>query len=408
SNEVFNEGLLRKLALSSGAVKRFRKLSGSQLFDLLLFDGNCSLNQLSMQATARHGLVISKQGLHQKFNEGMQAFMKSAFEKLLAVKLTDEAIQGLEITIKDSTRFALPANMAGELSGLAGSGMEAGAAVQFEFGLKSGRADIKLTAANANDQQESHLGKEYIRPGEVYIRDLGYTHAAYMVNVAEKGAFFVNKLHSQALIYTRKGDGYELLDLATVKGLTDIQAFIGAQKLPVRLVIEPVSEGVKNKRIAQLAKYNKKKGHKTSEQFKLRAGFNLFVTNMDGEAYSAALIQELYHLRWQVELVFKAWKSIMGLNQIGKGCIYRTWCRLYAKLIWVILGWKATTAIGKVGQVSPLKVYGLVAATKEALRQQLWKTNGHWLQIIGKLPFSKVQKEQRKQRLKIEDIISII
>lgn len=384
---------------------RARKLTAAQLFDLLLFDAGCSLNGLSMQATQRHGVCISKQALHQKFSKSTEDFMEGAFNKLLAVKMPEEAIKGLEITIKDATRFALPANMATALPGLAGAGMEAGAAVQFEFGLKSGRADIKVTKASANDQGESRLDRESIRPGEVYVRDLGYASAAYMANIAEKSAFFVNKLNSKALIYTLGGDGYSLLDLSTVKELTDIQAFIGKQKLPVRLVAEPVSNGLKEKRIANLAKYNKKKGHKTSEQFKLRAGFNLFVTNMDGEAYSAALIQELYHLRWQVELVFKAWKSIMELHVIGKGSIHRTWCRLYAKLIWVMLGWKVTTAIGRVGKISPLKVYGLVAATREALRGQLWGMNGRWLQMIGKMAIAKVLKEQRKGRLKTEDAI---
>lgn len=405
SAAVFNEGYLDKLAKTTGAIKRTRKVSGSQLADLLLFEAGGSLNEMSMQLLLKHGVEVSKQGLHQRFSEGTISFMKSILDALLSVELPVTELQGLEIMIKDSTRFALPDIISEELSGLAGSGMKAGASVQFEFGLKSGKSRIGLTAANVNDQSESRRDQTDISSNEVYLRDLGYAHIGYMNNITECSAFFVNKLSPRTIIYIKHDDRFLELDLTLIDRTTDMQVYIGKQKFPVRLIIEPVDEKTKAARITRVNKYNKKKGLSTTNRFKLRSGYNIILTNLDKDEYDAALIQQLYRLRWQVELVFKAWKSMMQLHLIGKGCIHRTWCRLYGKLIWVMLGWKITMSVGRIGQVSLLKTYGLIASTRESLRQQLWKLSNRWLEMMHRIPTSRLAKEQRKGRLKTENVI---
>jgi hypothetical protein len=386
-------------------MKRKRKLDGRAMLDQLLFGEGQSYNGISMQLIRRNGIDISKQGLHQRHNEQMEEFIKAVFAKALSITLPEEEIKGLELVIKDSTRFALPPNMAERFPGNGGAGMKAGATVQFEFGIKSGKSSIKLTAANIYDQHESNLDMETIMPGQLYLRDLGYAHQKYMSNIEEKKAFFINKLTPKTLIYTRNKEGYQKLDLQKIKGVFDGQAYIGKEKMPVRIIIEPVSDELKNKRVATNEKYNKRKGSKTSEHFKQRAGFNIMLTNLSVKEYNTVLIQKLYHLRWQIELVFKAWKSFLEINNIRKAGPKRITCVLYAKLIWAILSWKICQAIGKIGHVSILKVHNLIADTRESLYEQFWKINSKWLQMLKSIPFMRLQKEQRKYRLKTEEMI---
>ena len=156
-SEVFTPGLLDGLAKTSGAVQRIRKLDGAALLDTLLFDQDQSYNGISMQLMRRREVDVSRQALHQKYNGKMEDFVKAVFEQLLTVGLPEEEIQGMELYIKDSTKFALPESMAGLYPGTKGNGIKAGVSVQFEFGIKSGQSTIKLTAANANDQGESNL-----------------------------------------------------------------------------------------------------------------------------------------------------------------------------------------------------------------------------------------------------------
>lgn len=406
--EVFTPVILNDMAKTSGAIKRIRKLDGAALLDTVLFDPDESYNGISMQLMRRRDLDVSKQALHHKYNGQMKDFVKAAFERILIVGLPEEEIQGMEIKIKDSTKFGLPDSMAKLFPGTKGKGIKAGVSVQFEFGIKSGTSTIKLTAANENDQCESHLDKELICPGTLYIRDLAYAHMAYMNNIRDKEAFFINKLNAKAVIYTRNGEEYKEFDLAALQNMNSVfdqQVYIGKEKMPARVIIEPVSAELKASRIANTEKENKKKGQATSEYFKLRAGFNFIVTNLSAEKHKAELIQKLYHLRWQIELVFKAWKSLLKIDHIKKTNEQRILCMLYGKLLWAVLSWKIYTAIGKIGQTSVLKVHGLIAETKELLREQLWGINTKWLQLLANIPLKRVLKEQKKNRPKTKELI---
>jgi hypothetical protein len=295
--------------------------------------------------------------------------------------------------------------------GTKGNGIKAGVSVQFEFGIKSGTSTIKLTAANANDQGESNLDKETVRPGAIYMRDLGYAHMGYMNNIREKGAFFINKLNVKAIIYILKGKKYvplKLSGLQNMVGVFDQEVYIGAEKMPVRVIIEPVSAELKAARIAASEKESKKKGYATSDYFKLRAGFNFIVSNLPSEKYSYGLLQKLYHLRWQIELVFKSWKSSLKVHQIKKTNTQRVMCMLYGKLIWAVLSWKIYMAIGKIGQISILKVHSMIAETKESLRDLFWGVNKQWMQMLSNIPLKRLLKEQKKHRIKTEELIITI
>lgn len=405
---MFGAGVLDAMAKESGVIKRLRKLDGAALLDTALCDDNQSFNGFSMQLMRSRELDVSRQAVHQKYCGKMADFLKAVFEKLLAAGLQEELIKELELYIKDSTKFALPESMAELYPGTKGKGMKAGVSVQFEFGIRSGQSSIKLTAANENDQGESNADKETIQKGALYMRDLGYAHMGYMNNIREKGAFFINKLNVKAIIYTLVNERYAALDLSLLQHMTGIfdgQVYIGEEKMPSRLIIEPVSADLKAARIAAAEKESKKKGYATSDYFKLRAGFNFIMTNLPAEKYSAELIQKLYHLRWQIELVFKAWKSFLKVHDIKKTNTQRISCMLYSKLIWAVLSWKIYTAIGKIGQASILKIHRLIADTKELLREQLWGTNTKWLRMLADTPLKRVLKEHKKNRLKTDELI---
>ena len=97
----------------------------------------------------------------------------------------------------------------------------------------------------------------------------------------------------------------------------DKEVYIGEkEKFPVRLIIELVPEEVFNTRMQKVNKYNKKKGHQTRKEYKNRARFNLFITNITDEMIDGEAIAKIYKIRWQIELIFKTWKSIFGLDNI--------------------------------------------------------------------------------------------
>jgi len=49
---------------------------------------------------------------------------------------------------------------------------------------------------------------------------------------------------------------------------------------------------------------------------------------------------QLYRLRWQIELVFKSWKSLLDIHKVKAVKRERLECQLIAKFIWILLNWK--------------------------------------------------------------------
>ena len=60
---------------------------------------------------------------------------------------------------------------------------------------------------------------------------------------------------------------------------------------------------------------------------------SLFITNTSEGMLKTAEIIELYRLRWQIELVFKTWKSLLNVHKVKAVKKERLECHLIAKFI---------------------------------------------------------------------------
>ncbi|MES9858983.1 MAG: hypothetical protein ABW166_20635 [Sedimenticola sp.] len=87
----FSEQELNQLAQEAGFVKREGKLNGSMFLDLIVFNSehlkDQSLNDLSVLLKSENGIDITKQSLHERFNETAVSFLKKALENLLKKQL---------------------------------------------------------------------------------------------------------------------------------------------------------------------------------------------------------------------------------------------------------------------------------------------------------------------------------
>ena len=108
----------------------------------------------------------------------------------------------------------------------------------------------------------------------------------------------------------------------------------------MRLIIELVPEEVLATRMQKVNKYNKKKGHQTGKEYKNRARFNLFITNITEEMLNGEAIVKIYRIRWQIELIFKTWKSVFGLDNIGQMKYERLMCILNTRLLLILINWE--------------------------------------------------------------------
>jgi hypothetical protein len=188
-----------------------------------------------------------------------------------------------------------------------------------------------------------------VRAGDLNIRDLGYFAMDYFKSVENAGAYFLSRLNTKILVYQRKRGKlqefdfekvYQRMKTGNIKRL-DQKVYIGEkEKFPVRLIIELVPEEVVATRMQKVDKYNKKKGRQTGEEYKKRAQFNLFITNIKEGMLDGEAIIKIYRIRWQIELIFKTWKSVFGLDNIGQMKYERLICILNIRLLLIMINWE--------------------------------------------------------------------
>ncbi|MCT4594466.1 MAG: transposase [Anaeromicrobium sp.] len=62
-------------------------------------------------------------------------------------------------------------------------------------------------------------------------------------------------------------------------------------------------------------------------------GITMYITNVDSSIIPNNKIYEIYSLRWQIEIMFKIWKSIFNISRSKPVKIERFKCQIYGKLI---------------------------------------------------------------------------
>lgn len=205
----------------------------------------------------------------------------------------------------------------------------------------TGRVDgIDLT-----DQSDvEHLSRFPCAAGDICIADRGYAKPGDLRNVMAAGADFVVRSGWRALgLIDEQGEAFRLFDVLAKVGdqPQNHAAWLksgekGKPPVPIRLVIARLPPNQAEKARAKLAANFRKRCRTESPSSLEAAGFIVIATSL-GENYSAGDILDLYRLRWQVELLFKRFKSLMDLGALPAKCpkLAKTW--ILAKLVLALL-----------------------------------------------------------------------
>jgi hypothetical protein len=362
---MFDKKYLECLARKHRFVQRSSRLNAFNFVNLLLFAGQhieeFSLEDLGNDLNDQFGLTISKQGLNQRFNSKGVEFMK----ELLTLQLSRHVQAGdlsqiptykkrfNRIRIKDSTRFTLPEGFASAYKGHGGGGSSSQISIQYEYDILSGRTmDLSLTGACRNDQQDSKETLDTIQKGDLLMRDLAYAGQAYLRRVDQEGAYYLNRLNTSWTVFDAENKPIDFVKIhKKIKRykleVIEVEAFvqIGKKgkdgKLPTRLFASKVSQHVYKNRIRKAEKEARRRGYKVSDKFRAAAWMDLFITNIPREWLAPKEVQRTYGLRWQVELIFKMWKSQARINKVRHVKLERFECQLIGRFIWLLINWQA-------------------------------------------------------------------
>jgi hypothetical protein len=320
---------LTALARQTGFLKRLpRKIPIPRLalaLVALAAETVLSLERVATAVSLTARTSYTKQAFHERLGLSLQDFLLGIATALLGqlglpIKNRGWFRAFRRVLVHDSTLEPLPADLAHLFPGPANGRKRryASLKIQFVCDLLSGQTlQLSLSGFTRNDQAAAPDILKILRRGDLLLRDLGYFVLKVFQRIMLKGAFFLSRYRHGTNLYDPQTQApLDLSRLLRPGQSLDRQVLLGAEKIPVRLVALPVPEAVANQRRRQ-ARANRDRRLNPSPQRLYLLAWNIFVTNVPRSVWPMEALQPIYRLRWRIEIIFKAWKSHLGLRQLN-------------------------------------------------------------------------------------------
>jgi hypothetical protein len=386
---------------SSGLIQRARKLQGSTLAQLLVFgwmaNPEATLEALA-QSAATLGVPITAQAIDARFTAKAADFLKSLLSKSVAQVIAAQpvALDLLQrfsaVLLQDSTTIALPAALAEAFQACGNGTPPSAAALKLHLQIDLLRGGIKallVTAACASDAGNpvQHLEVE---AGALRLADLGYWDTTVFLKIAQQGGYYLSRLKTTTVLHDAAGQRIELLEWLAASGDQgrDARVYLGRQKQELsRLVAARVPPEVEAQRRRKLQQEARRKGRTLKQSRLALAAWTIYVTNVEVEKLSAAEVLKIGRVRWQIELIFKLWKSYGKLAESRSRKPWRILCEMYAKLIGLIVAhWVMVVSLWKYADKSLMKALQTISCHALHLAAEFGQVRGvcRVLEIIAR------------------------
>lgn len=377
--EFFSTEQIEASARQTGFVQRASKITGKIFLALMTFGPWSTTNTSLAQLAAKVGqlpkpVAVSPEAIHQRMNPRALAFLQAMLQRAFAKLHAGDTIceDGLfapfpQVQIADSTGFGLPDTLKDLFPGSGGSAGPAGAKLQLVWEYKSSSfAHFALLPWNIPDNKYIDTVVALARAGALFLFDLGYFKLTALAQIAAAQAYFLSRLNHQTTLYTAVAGRVQAWDLARAlktdaRPLLEQAIYLGArERLAVRLIAVRLPEPVVNARRRQARQRAKERGYTPSQAHLTLLAWNLFITNVPQTVWTPETVCKAYPVRWQVELIFKSWKSYLHLATLPTKTENSTLCYLYGRLLLILL------------------TYALCPP----LRARLWEQQGRELSVL--------------------------
>ncbi len=335
------------LAKATGFVKRERKVSGARFAQAVVFgrlaDGAGTRRQLQHSA-GQVGLEISVQGLDQRFTERAVLFMRALLEeglRRLVTRETETAVlarfKGVYVT--DCTRVEWP-----------------GEAVKVGVRLELQRGGIEACLSDMLRHDQATAVADAVLPrGALHLGDLGFFKLARFKAWSAAGVYWLSRYKVGTRLYTPHGQPIDLSDL--LKGdaprCVAVQIGSGRSASLAFLLAAPLPEPERSTRLARLLQHARHDQRSLSARQRALAHWTLYLTNLPDLSFAQA--HTLARTRWQIELLFKLWKSHGALLRSRSANPIRQQVEGYAKLLALLIAhWSLLVADWNPHTLSPL------------------------------------------------------
>lgn len=383
--------LAEEAAKVSGVIVRQRKftpLSLARTFVLgFLHNPNASDEELAQMAVSC-GAAVTPQAVDQRHTPKLVTFLEELFRRAagMVVRAQTSLAPLLErftnVVVLDSTTITLPDSMQEQFPGCGGSyeGGKAALKLQTEFDLRSGAlSHLEIEPGRRPDSGSVRQQADY-PAGSLRITDLGYFNTKVFARLVQAGVHFLSRLRFDTKVLLPGGDVVVALLVWLTKqpqALVDCAILLGqTEQVPCRLIAWRVPPEQANRRRQKLRKHMRdKQGCEPSAERLAWCDWTILVTSVPEQMLSCHEAVVLYRARWQVELLFKRWKSqdrvalLRGSTDVRQ--MVGVWSRLLAAVVqhWLVVAsaWgDPTRSLSKVCE-AVRKFVGRLAASLDRL-----------------------------------------
>ena len=347
----FNDSQVQQIARRTRFVRRLSSLTGPIFLQAMVFacleHPRLTLNHVA-QTCLDLDVIVTPQGVDERISAASVAFMQAVFARAMTTFINYLPLpllvvqQFTALNLMDSSTIPLPEALADEYPGSGGNASPASLKMRLVFDFLHGNLQQLVLSPGREADQRFSAYLAVVRPGSLNLMDLGYFNLAHFKTIAARQAYFLSRYYAGAGLLSLAGQALDLLELLRTQCHTilDVPVRLGKQsqyRLPCRLVAFRLPQPVAEQRRRRAKADAKRRGKTVRKRTLALLDYSIYVTNVSQTMLSAEQVALLYRVRWQIELIFKLWKSYCGLREFSHMRRDRILTELYARMTGLVL-----------------------------------------------------------------------
>ena len=336
----------------TGFVQRQRKLTGGTFVQTLVFgwlaSPQASLEELAQMAVVR-GVEITPQGLDQRFTPEAAECLKQVLAKgvqqlVAAAPVAIPILQRFQgVYVLDSSVIRLPDALAEDWPGCGGripEGLQASLKLEVRLNLSTGALEGPFLQPGRVHDRCAPVQTAPLPKGALRLADLGYFSLDNLAALDREGVYWLSRMQMGTVIFDQDGRRWHLAALLESVGQDEVDLLVtlGARRqVQCRLLAVRVPQEVAEQRRRRLRDEARRRQQGVSQERMTLTHWTVFITNAPAELLSLPEALILARARWQIELLFKLWKSHGQIDKWRSANPWRILCELYAKLLTMII-----------------------------------------------------------------------
>lgn len=341
-----------RAAKATGFVRRRRKLTGSKWVQTLVFgwmsNPDSTLSELCSAGAAVRA-PITPQGLDRRFGEASAECMRRVLEEAvgqIVVASQPASVPLLErfgagVWVRDATTISLPDALEDQWRGCGGRQAHTESALKavVKLDLLAGGLQGPYLQAGRDPERVAQIQTQPVAKGALELMDLGFWDVGMMAQIDAQGAYVLSRLKANTAVYELDGTRLDVAKLLRACGpIADRWVLLGGQhKVRMRMLAAKVPASVLGERRRKVRREAQKKGRAPSKARLALVDYNVYVTNVPEKMLNLQEALVLARARWQIEILFRLWKSHGKVDRWRSRDVWRILTEVYAKLLGLLI-----------------------------------------------------------------------